>query len=775
MMAPIPDWVPRDIAADVDAIRAATTSEEAVAATRTLLERAGVVVTDDPSSVAPTAAAVYLTVPQLESIALETRDGPGSARTTYERFAVTFGGAAGLTADDATLERLGQLDMTSGPGASPAASLAPGAGGSPIPGPLPAGPSLGDQLDLSTLPGRMTAFLNGWVALALEHHGATEPDLVALTDAPLYLAALASVRPEAIDLRSPFAPADLRLGMLEVTLLTAGMRGPLAWARAGILDTASIPVLSYASWRAPREVPRLVTDQSFSDCDQLKRLIDTHVPISTAIGIQGKRFIKSMIQGFLDNLFGTASNLSRVVGPAFTALGLMFKVAALVMLYEETRAELRLEPAFVHKPADQPIIAAAELEAGIPDAKWEQARRQRQDDFWSTALRTCARLLGIPVTRDLIDVADAMKDWVVRWEITSGLDRHVRLHEGEMSGTGTVASRLERPLARIDDHTAGDTLAIDVLPEAPENHPGIEYSDPVEVCARVVPREPPGGFKTFISAGFAGQSLAGSNPVGGLVSLAGIIGDLLVAWYRELGTIDACATMNVSYHVPQPGAWRGRVRVNWESRRETVSSREITEGWGTGPHGESGRELFTTRVHDDITDTLFVGGDEDPSQPGSVELRGRSYVHGIENYFDYHFYEGYSASCQYQQETVYESLAGGWTYEGDARGTLQLSSDGSYTIDVTGASSPAEIAMPTRMTDETRILGGVEGCQAQSFTDQGEGYPLVTGVRTDRVEGTIDPANPGTTLQGSKRVEWPDGSVTTITWDLVHDGPIRLP
>ena len=56
-----------------------------------------------------------------------------------------------------------------------------------------------------------------------------------------------------------------------------------------------------------------------------------------------------------------------------------------------------------------------------------------------------------------------------------------------------------------------------------------------------------------------------------------------------------------------------------------------------------------------------------------------------------------------------------------------------------------------------------------------EGFPLVTGVRTGRVEGRIDPANPGTTLKGTQRVEWPDGSVTTITWDLVHDGPIRLP
>lgn len=464
-----------------------------------------------------------------------------------------------------------------------------------------------------------------------------------------------------------------------------------------------------------------------------------------------------------------------MVGPAFKALGLMFKMAALVMLYEHTRVEVRLEPGFVHKPEGQPVLAAAIVEAGIPDAEWQRAKEQRQSEFWSTALRTCARLLGMPVTSDLIDVGKATDDWVVRWEVRSGLDRHVRVPLDQLVGDGIVSGRLERQLDAKDDHTGTDELVLEVLPEAPENHPGIEYSDPVEVCAHVVPREPPGGFKTFISAGFAGQALAGANPVSGLVSLAGVLSDLLIAWYREVGTLDACGAMNVSYHVPQPGAWRGRVRVNWESRRETMSSREITQGWGVGPHGEPGKELFTTRVHDDITDTLFVGGQEDPSARGSVELTGRSYVHGIENYFDYHFYEGFSASCHYQQETVFESLPGGWTSEGDARGNLQLSSDGSYTIELAGAGAPTDIGMPTRMTDETRILGGVEGCQAQSFTDESEGYPLATSVRTDRIEGTIDPANPGTTLKGSKRVEWPDGSVTTITWDLTHDGPIRLP
>ena len=33
----------------------------------------------------------------------------------------------------------------------------------------------------------------------------------------------------------------------------------------------------------------------------------------------------------------------------------------------------------------------------------------------------------------------------------------------------------------------------------------------------------------------------------------------------------------------------------------------------------------------------------------------------------------------------------------------------------------------------------------------------------------------GENMKHSVSALWPDGSVTTITWDLVHDGPSRLP
>ena len=41
--------------------------------------------------------------------------------------------------------------------------------------------------------------------------------------------------------------------------------------------------------------------------------------------------------------------------------------------------------------------------------------------------------------------------------------------------------------------------------------------------------------------------------------------------------------------------------------------------------------------------------------------------------------------------------------------------------------------------------------------------------------GHLDPKDPGNTLSGSTTITSLNGWVTTITWSLIHDGPIRIP
>ncbi len=151
-----------------------------------------------------------------------------------------------------------------------------------------------------------------------------------------------------------------------------------------------------------------------------------------------------------------------------------------------------------------------------------------------------------------------------------------------------MANRIERPLQPVDDHSGGDVLAIDVLPEKASDHPGTEYTDPARVCARIVARQPPKGFKTFLSAGLVGKSLAG-GALSGLSSLAGLIGELLTGWYRELGLPRVCDAIHVSYHVAKPTTWHGRITVEYISRSTTVDTRITRTGWGTGRHGDAAR------------------------------------------------------------------------------------------------------------------------------------------------------------------------------------------
>ncbi|HEY8171401.1 MAG TPA: hypothetical protein VIH24_09955, partial [Candidatus Limnocylindria bacterium] len=68
-------------------------------------------------------------------------------------------------------------------------------------------------------------------------------------------------------------------------------------------------------------------------------------------------------------------------------------------------------------------------------------------------------------------------------------------------------------------------------------------------------------------------------------------------------------------------------------------------------------------------------------------------------------------------------------------------------------------------------------CPAGSDTSNAPMYPnpVIGSAGTSLVDGHIDPNNPGNRLQGSTTITNDDLSVTTITWNLVHEGPIRMP
>ncbi len=402
--------LPPDIVAAVDRVVGASSDAERSAAVEAMLVSIGVTVSADAGAAAQTPAGIVIAPEELEVIAAEAgrRD---VHRATLAEFATTFGGMSLLPPNEALAADL--------PAGWPEVA-AKGVAGSA-------------EVRLSSLPARVASVINDWVATSLSEHGSPEPALVTLTTAPLLLAELSRRRPEPIDLSKPFSAGDVRLGWLEITILVAGMRSMLAGAQATGIASGSTG--------SPHGIA-LIAD---TPCDNLKSMIDSRVPLATtAIGSFVGDQIKGFIQGFVNGLFGEASAFAQGVSRAFKVLGVIFRVQALILLYSESTARMEMAPASYHKPDGANSTARATVVAGIPDPAWQAAQQARQLSPFATALRTCARFIGLPVWQDLVDVGDSMSGWKVQWEVRQG-GGHIQIPtRNQFSGSG--AGRLERPL-----------------------------------------------------------------------------------------------------------------------------------------------------------------------------------------------------------------------------------------------------------------------------------------------------------------------------------------
>jgi hypothetical protein len=741
--------LPADIVEAVDQLVEAATDAERIEAASAMLSSVGVTISDDEDAVPETHAGLVLAPEEVETMAIEAgrRD---LHRATLAEFAEAFGGMAFLPPNDALAAGLPD-DWVDVPSEE-----------------VELGADERADLQLGDLAPRMATVVTSWVASAIQHHEADDPDLVELTNAPLLLAELARRRAAAVDLAQPFVAGDLRLGWLEITILTAGMRSMLVGVEAAGIAVGPPPSVVLAmqqdeptAWPAPlaAETP----------CDNLKAMLDSRVPLASTVirSFVGDQ-IKGFIQNFVNALFGQASAFAQNVGRAFKVLSVMFKVQALIMLYSEATATVEMDPTTYHKPDGNVLTAAATVTAGIPDGAWEAAQQARQLTPFSTALRVCARHLGLPVWQDLVDIGDALDGWQVGWSIRQGAE-HVQIPtRDQFWGPGAVPGRLEKPISRVNDHRGYDILGYEVLTERREDHPGTEMEAPVELCAQIYPKAPPGGFGTILSAGTAGASMAGGSYLG----LVAVIANLLTAWVSSVHGIDACGQATVSYHIATPGTWRGVVTANTEVQESSSSTTRENRGPPVGITVST----YSTRTSIDVTDRFFLGGTDEQVAMGYVALDGRQYTNGamtaetVETVSN-----GANSSCFYDKNETGRS-AGGWFFEVDASGSISLYPDGRYTISFFGSNSDDEIVVPGELTS---TYSGIRpaSCNDPSETVDRPAYPhpTVGSGSVSIVEGQLDPEDPGNVLRGQATITNSDLSVTTITWNIVHEGPIRLP
>ncbi len=742
--------LPSDIVGAVDRLTDASTDDERIAAAGEMLAAAGVTISGDDDAAPENHAGLVLAPEEVATMAVEAANRD-SYRATLADFAEGFGGMALLPPNETLAAQLPDDWVDA------------------LPAEGDVGTNEGADLQLGELPLRMANVIQGWVATAIAGHASADPNLIELTNAPLLVAELARRRATPVDLAQSFSAGDVRLGWLEITLLTAGMRSMLVGVEAA--GIASQPVeggMVLAMSRDEFQTSRAPLAQD-TPCDNLKRLLDSRVPLASTVikSFVGDQ-IKGFIQNFVNSLFGETSTFAQNVGRAFKVLSVMFKVQALIMLYSEAAATVEMDPASYHKPDGGVLTAAATVTVGIPDGAWEAAQQSRQLSPFATALRTCARFIGLPVWQDLVDAGDAIDGWSVGWTIRQGSD-HVRFNaREEFWGPGAVPGRQEKPISRVNDHSGNDILGYEVLPERREDHPGTEMSQSVELCAEVYPKAPPNGFSTILSAGTAGASLAG----GGSLGLVAVIANLLTAWVSTVVPIKGCGHATVSYHIVMPGAWHGTVTANTEVQESSTStvSEYVGPNWGTTVSTHSARTSI------DVWDRFYLGGTDEQIDMGYIALDGRQYTNGAATDESHgKTLNGVSGTgCTYNL-TEDTAAGGGWFFDVEASGTINLFSDGRYTISFYGRESEDEVVIPGKYAKEVTPLNDCEDIGSQTRDSNFYPSPIVGKGSNSTVEGQLDPENPGNILEGQITITNYDLSTTVITWNIVHDGPIPLP
>ena len=227
-----------------------------------------------------------------------------------------------------------------------------------------------------------------------------------------------------------------------------------------------------------------------------------------------------------------------------------------------------------------------------------------------------------------------------------------------------------------------------------------------------------------------------------------------------------------------PGSWTGTITVH------VVTHGDSTE---TSTSGEGIYESTTTSTVDrdsDITDTFtFTGNDPEELEYGleSVDLVGQVANSGtaferILTVSD----KRNALGCHYLDETGSE-IDGSWALgPDDAVGGVDFSDDGTYTIRFSGG-APSEEEIPKLMWITYTILeGAARDCPAagrSEVTGFGQ-YGEWASSYAREVEGSLDVQNPGAVLDGSHTYALSEPAyegTATVTWHLVHDGPIVLP
>jgi len=239
---------------------------------------------------------------------------------------------------------------------------------------------------------------------------------------------------------------------------------------------------------------------------------------------------------------------------------------------------------------------------------------------------------------------------------------------------------------------------------------------------------------------------------------------------------------------PPSGTWTGTITLHGVINQD--ETKDISSGDVGSVYYESGTSHDTTQT--DATDTFNVTG-QDPSDvsygmdgfdfTGSAANTGTTLERYVQNW------NKQNSGCTWKEE-LGDQTSGSWNGTGKPDGSLRISEDGSYHIELSASVGDANgeyqtPALPHRLwLTVSDVSAGCTGDTAYDTTDtQG---PIVWWVssllgETDvnnkyaSIDGQIS-GTPGNTIDGS--ITWNltlPAVKMDITWHLVHSGPIVLP
>ena len=234
-----------------------------------------------------------------------------------------------------------------------------------------------------------------------------------------------------------------------------------------------------------------------------------------------------------------------------------------------------------------------------------------------------------------------------------------------------------------------------------------------------------------------------------------------------------------------PGNWQGT--VTYHAVLNTV--KDDTSTGGTGVYQSTITTHSVTQA--DVTDVFTVTG-SDPADISlgiiEVKLPGLVANHGttLERYVsDEDKFN--SLGCHWTDE-VGSELSGPWSINSHGSGSIHFQDDGWYTITMgesgdpgTGEEPPTP-QLPKRLWEhDTVIAGGANDCPTPLPDQQTTDGPVVEWASSivgayDQIQGKMDPGSPGSVVDGSISFKetLPEATLT-VSWHLVHDGPITLP